>query len=441
MSVDDKITNHDSSLLLELGVPFRAGPQGLLVESQALNGMRLWSEHFSRLTVCAPQIPSDSADSSTVVWADPTQLLAAGRVKLEPLPWGYHPRDHLLHRADVRNRLDRLVASHRYLCFSNLGVFGTWGNLAVDAALRQNRPYSLWFDWVLHEMAATHRGSVKDMLRGVIYALWTKRITDRAVRGCSLGLFHGKTVYDAYAPICKEPALVHDVHVHPDDAISDAELAARMASLASRSPLRVGYVGRAHPMKAPLQWIDAVAAAVDTLGPGSIEAIWLGDGSLLEDARARIRDLGLESIIRFDGFVSDRGAVLKFLRDRDLFLFTHVTPESPRCLIEALISGLPLIGYESSYARELVTQSGGGIFSGIGDVSALAGNLIELARNREKLSRFTSEAAAARGIYNDEAVFAHRSDLIKRFLSRDQVINGSPSAVRQDETDADARHH
>jgi glycosyltransferase involved in cell wall biosynthesis len=137
---------------------------------------------------------------------------------------------------------------------------------------------------------------------------------------------------------------------------------------------------------------------------------------LLDDARTRVRELGLENSIRFDGFVSDRSAVLGFLRGLDMFLFTHVTPESPRCLIEALISGLPLIGYASSYARELVSHRGGGQFSPIGDSGALAENLIRLARNREELKRLTSEAANGRGIYNDEAVFAHRSELIKRFL-------------------------
>jgi glycosyltransferase involved in cell wall biosynthesis len=107
---------------------------------------------------------------------------------------------------------------------------------------------------------------------------------------------------------------------------------------------------------------------------------------------------------------------LGFLRGLDMFLFTHVTPESPRCLIEALISGVPLIGYESSYARELVSHRGGGQFSQIGDSGALAENVTRLARSRDELMRLTREAASGRGIYNDEAAFAHRSELIKRFL-------------------------
>ena len=148
------------------------------MEAQALNRMRLWSEHFERVTICAPLLPSGDPDPSTIVWADATELLEAGRVYFEPFPWGYHPREHCRHRREVRARLDVLVAQHRYLCFSNLGVFGTWGNFAVDAARRQNRCYSLWFDWVLHEMAAAHGGSAKARLKDLLYGMWTKRITN-----------------------------------------------------------------------------------------------------------------------------------------------------------------------------------------------------------------------------------------------------------------------
>ena len=252
-------------------------------------------------------------------------------------------------------------------------------------------------------------------IRNGIYAAIIKRQTYRAIRACDLGLFHGQTVYDAYAPFCRQPALVHDVHVSPNDAISDTDLASKMTQLGARRSIRIGYVGRAHPMKAPLQWIDAIAKAVKVLGSERIEAVWLGDGPLLEDARARVRDLNLQACIRFAGFVGDRAEVLAFLRRQDVLLFCHVTPESPRVLIEALISGLPLVGYDSSYARELVGERGGANLSPIGDSDALAANLIRLANSREELRRLTREAAASREIYNDEAVFAHRSELIKKY--------------------------
>lgn len=407
----------DSSLLLDLGVPFKRGSAGLLVEAQALNGMRLWAKHFDRVTVCAPELPQQRAEESTTIWADPTQLLAEGRVRFEPLPWGYHPREHFRFRSDVTRRVEALVSAHRYLCFSNLGAFGAWGNLGAAAAHALGRPYSLWFDWVLHEMHKHEPApSMWRTVRNSGVAAIVRFHTQRAVRNCSLGLFHGQTVYDAYAPLCRHPELVHDVHVGAADVISDKDLAAKIADTGYRKTLRVGYAGRVHPMKAPLDWIDTMAQTATAIGSERLQATWLGDGPLLEAARHRVAELGLQGRVRFIGFVSDRAQVLSFLRQQDVFVFCHLTPESPRCLIEALISGTPLVGYDNSYARELVGGSGAAVLTPARDTTKLGQSLARLAQDRGALAYLVRQTAGSRALFNDEAVFAHRSDLIKKYL-------------------------
>ena len=52
---------------------------------------------------------------------------------------------------------------------------------------------------------------------------------------------------------------------------------------------------------------------------------------------------------------------------RHVLVFCHTTPESPRNLVEALISGCPIVGYHSDFAAELVGD-GGGAFVTTGDV-------------------------------------------------------------------------
>jgi hypothetical protein len=51
--------------------------------------------------------------------------------------------------------------------------------------------------------------------------------------------------------------------------------------------------------------------------------------------------------------------LLAELRRAHVFVFTHVTPESPRCLLEALVSGSPIVGYKSAFAEEVTTGRGG----------------------------------------------------------------------------------
>ena len=97
-------------------------------------------------------------------------------------------------------------------------------------------------------------------------------------------------------------------------------------------------------------------------------------------------------------------------------LFTHVTSESPRCLIEAFVSGTAIVGYHSRYAEEL-TQNGGGALVPIHDWQQLGTLLQELWCDRPRLTQLVEQAAAQRARFNDEAVFQERSELIKRFLT------------------------
>jgi colanic acid/amylovoran biosynthesis glycosyltransferase len=97
-------------------------------------------------------------------------------------------------------------------------------------------------------------------------------------------------------------------------------------------------------------------------------------------------------------------------------VFCHVTPESPRCLLEALMSAVPLVGYWSAFAQDLVATEGGGEFVPIGDTEALAQAIARQALDAP-LRRRNTEAARRSGLhFSDEAVFAHRSELIKAHL-------------------------
>lgn len=406
----------DCSLLLELPVPFRQTPTGLFVEAQALNGLRCWSDNFERMTICAPIVPERLVTVDSMTWLDPSQLLAERNITLQALPWAYHPLQFLRSMRGVAALFERLIPCHRYLCFSGIGGIGSWGNIASAIAAKRRRPYALWFDWVVHEMPVSKPTSVKQIVKQSFDRWYCRTQTFRAIRNCSIGLFHGKTVFDAYSAHAKVSALVHDIHVGPGDAISKEELDRKLVSSRTRTGLRIGYVGRLHPMKAPLDWVDAVLRTASELGPGQVKASWLGDGPLRQEALERVAHAQAEELIEYPGFLDDRSALLRFLRELDVFVFCHVTPESPRCLIEALISGTPLVGYDSAYAQDLVVDHEAAVLVPVHDVAALSDRLVALARDREALCRLIEGAAASGARFNDAAVFEHRSALIKANL-------------------------
>ena len=100
-----------------------------------------------------------------------------------------------------------------------------------------------------------------------------------------------------------------------------------------------------------MDWIEALSiAAHDGV---DFTATWFGAGPELDVAREQIKQLGLASKVAFPGPL-DLPHLMRELRTFDAFVFCRKTCKSPRCLIEALICGLPIIGYNSSYARNLI---------------------------------------------------------------------------------------
>ena len=423
--VDAANVERTTSLLLDLPVPFRRIDGVLHVEAQAHNGIHRYLDNFRRVTVCAPRVPDALIDPS-VFWLPVDDLLQRGGLTLHELPWGYHPFAHLRYRAQVRGLYRRLIASHRFLCFANLGWAGAWGNVAAREATRMRRPYGVWLDWVLHEMHPTSAGAAKTIV-GAIRGWLEKRHSLAAIAGAELGLFHGRTVYDAYAPISRNPQVVHNIHLKRQDVIDRATLAARLERTSEH--VQIGYVGRVHEMKGPLQWIDAMQT-LSQRHPKRFKATWLGEGPLLEECRRQVVLRGLDDVVFFPGAERSRPKVLEFLRSLDLFAFCHLTPESPRCLIEALMSGVPVIGYDSAYARELVDTTGGGVFVPVGDVTGLAESLGCLLEDVSARQVASIAARASGERFSDDAVFTHRSELIKRHLltgARLVSIEGGPS--------------
>ncbi len=137
---------------------------------------------------------------------------------------------------------------------------------------------------------------------------------------------------------------------------------------------------------------------------------------MLEPMRREAERLGVTDCVSFAGFIANREKVLSVMRDSDLYLFCHKTPESPRCLVEALVSGTPLIGFDSPYPRALIEANGGGRLVEAGDVEALAAVISTLDTNRVQLADLISRSAQDGVRFDEESVYRERGDLLKAFL-------------------------
>lgn len=337
------------------------------------------------------------------------------RINVIPLPTAYRPDKFFQHLPSTKRLIREQIKKADYLSFSIGGLFGDWGSVSCYQAHKMGKPYAVWTDRVESEVVrrSTHVGNWRQRLRARLSHRPMFALEKYLIRRSTLGLFHGKETYDTYAPYCRNPQIVHDIHIPKSEHISSQLLKDKLITV-QRGPLRIAYVGRADAMKGSLEWIAAIK---DLAAAGvNFQASWLGDGPDLARMREQVVAAGLQDRVDLPGFTNDRKGVLAHLRDTHIFMFCHKTPESPRCLIEALVSGAPIVGYHGAFAADLISREGGGILSDLGDTGQLTRNIRALDQDRPKLASLIWEATVAGSIYDDESVFKHRSDLIRQYL-------------------------
>jgi glycosyltransferase involved in cell wall biosynthesis len=282
--------------------------------------------------------------------------------------------------------------------------------------MQLNRPYAVVADRVEYEVIrrTLKRRSIKIQIKEHILLPFVKPYIHFMIRQSQVGLFQGQDCYQVFAPSCRQPFCVYNVHTQKSDQIHSDSLLDKGRSLQAGHSLKIVYAGRADEMKGGLDWVRTIAALVEADVP--LQATWLGDGPLLAAMQALATELGIQDHINFMGFVGDFPQVLAVLKSHHIFMFCHKTPESPRCLVEALVSGCAIVGYDGPYGRGLVADYGGGAFSPPNDYQALADQVIQLHRDRGQLSALVKAAAQSGQQFDEESVISHRCVLVKTHL-------------------------
>jgi len=392
-----------SSLLLVLPLKATISPDGkALIEAQAHNGLRLWLKHFSKVTLICTIVGSQTDPVLPIASID-----GAERLRFIGLPSAWLPHRFFLRLPSAANVLQSEIDKADYLHFALGGLWGDWPSVAAILARHSKRKFSVWTDHVESQVcvktAQNKSGTAKLYwhLTSQLLKLYERHIISNA----DLGLFHGADCFEAYAKFCSNPHLVHNIHIGPQQHISDQRLRDRLADRGR--VLRVAYAGRASHEKGTIDWVKAIAAA--RANGANVVATWFGSGPELTAAQHLASGMGAP--ISFPGPLP-HSELLETLKTFDAFVFCHKTLESPRCLIEALACGLPIIGYRSPYPDDLLSAHHGGVLVEMNSIEGLA-VAIQTVADQNQLEGLSYAAKAAASGFTDEAVFAHRSDLIK----------------------------
>ena len=143
-----------------------------------------------------------------------------------------------------------------------------------------------------------------------------------------------------------------------------------LAAQPGRSPVRLVMVARFEPQKDHPTLFRALAGIAE---PWHLDLI--GDGPLLPDAQAMVRDLGLGDRVQFWG---QRMDVARLLAEAQAALLITNWEGFPRSILEAMRAGLPVVASGVGGIAESVQDGETGFLVPRGDVEALRGRLRQI---------------------------------------------------------------
>lgn len=159
--------------------------------------------------------------------------------------------------------------------------------------------------------------------------------------------------------------------------------------------------------------VVAVFAGVNAEVPSLL--VMIGDGPDRVEAEAQARELGVAEHVMFLGKID---AIAPLLAGADLFLLTSDQESFGLSALEALASGVPVIGAKAGGLPEVVTGGETGFLRPVGDVDGMAQAGIALLKDPVRWAQMSAAAAAdARHRFSENAVVAQYEALYERTIA------------------------
>lgn len=171
-----------------------------------------------------------------------------------------------------------------------------------------------------------------------------------------------------------------------------------------------GCVGSLRPVKNQVLALEALARSGKDL-----RLILVGDGPDESMLRARAEELGIAGRVEFVGAVTDTAAQYQRM---DAFLIPSRSEQMPIALLEAMASGLPVVGTDVGDVSIMVAEENRSLLVATGDVEALAAAMGGLAGDpalRKRLGERNRLKVEAE--YQASACYGRYLDLYREFAS------------------------
>lgn len=155
------------------------------------------------------------------------------------------------------------------------------------------------------------------------------------------------------------------------------------------------YMGRLGPEKNLPFLLRAFAGAARAYP--HIRLLIIGDGPERDNLEDRARNMGLESKVHFTGMIP-YAELPEYLAAADAFVTASVTEVHPLSVIEAMASGLPVLGIQSPGIEDTVVDGETGLLSA-NDLAAFTALMVRMATDGELRRKMSAAARPASEIY------------------------------------------
>lgn len=180
-------------------------------------------------------------------------------------------------------------------------------------------------------------------------------------------------------------------------------------------------VSRLEPLKHPDDALLAVGRA--KAHAPELAVVFVGDGSMRAEMEATATELGITDDVHFIGNRS-QGWIADALTSATVVL----SPLTGRALVEACLSGTPVVAYDIEWHSELITSGETGILVPFRDIAAMADAICDLVADPALADTLGQKArAATRESMDPGRLMAHeRSEYLKLLSRNDRARRPGP---------------
>ena len=271
--------------------------------------------------------------------------------------------------------------------------------------------------WTRLQIKGTYLKGPVRKFKNLIWELGWERKNIQSVRAATGIQCNGTPAFDAYAKHSANPMLYFDSRTKQQDVISEEELENRLSHFLSKKPIRLAFSGRLIPIKGALDLL-AVARKLRDRGL-AFEFDIFGDGESRVEMQKQIDRDDLGGHVTLHG-VMDFQTVLtpSIKKATDLFVCCHRQGDPSCTYVETFACGVPIVGFANDAFRGLVERAPLGWTVPMGDIDALASQIVSLDKRRDDIveasyaaTRFAMDSNFDREF---EARIDHLASLAKR---------------------------